>query len=495
MRVQISSVSKHFMGVHALRNVSFEIESGSVHGLVGENGAGKSTLGRLIGGIIRPSEGNIAFDGNNTPVLSPRQAIDRQIAIVQQELALVPDLTVADNVFLGREPTRLGLLNGRKSLEDYERLREEFGFELDGRQKIGTLSIADQQQVEILKALSQNARLIVLDEPTSSLTPSEVEGLHQVIRRMASDKGTTFIYVSHYLDHVLATCDQVTVLRNGEHVQTTNSKSQTPATIATAMLGRRVDDIYPAKKPALEDGETLLSVDGLTRNADFRDINLDIRSGEIVGLAGLVGSGRSEVLRAIFGADKFESGELVFAGGAIGKHSPYATMRRGVAMVPESRREQGLFLEKPIAENIALINFGDSRSLGFANRRRENKGVREWVEKLGIKCASIMAPVSSLSGGNQQKVLFAKWLARDPSILILDEPTRGVDIGAKAEIYKLIAALAEGGMGILVVSSEIEELVGLCHRVHVMREGRIVSEKTIDELNVRGILNTCLGVE
>lgn len=494
MEVSLTDISKHFAGVHALRSVSFSIRSGSIHGLVGENGAGKSTLGRLIGGIMRPSDGSVAFDGDATPVLSPRDAIARGIAIVQQELALVPELTVADNVYLGREPTGAGFLRSRKMLDDFQALCEEFGFDLDGRKKVGTLSIADQQQVEILKAISHNAKLIVLDEPTSSLSPSEVEGMHRVVKRMARDAGTTFIYVSHYLEHVLAICDEITVLRNGEHIQTTSAKNETPESIATAMLGREMSEIYPEKPPAKPDRRVLLSVDNLSAPPHFDSISLEVRQGEIVGLAGLVGSGRSELLRAIFGADEIQGGTVLVGGESVSIRSPKDTMGIGIAMVPESRREQGLFLDKSIAENIALINFTDARPMGLISPWREKPGVEEWIGKLGIKCASRHAAVSSLSGGNQQKVLFAKWLARNPKLLILDEPTRGVDIGAKSEIYRLIAQLAEDGMGILLVSSEIEELVGLCHRVHVMRKGSIVGERSVDELDLEDILNTSLGV-
>lgn len=494
MQILVDDVSKHFAGAIALENVTFEIRSGSIHGLVGENGAGKSTLGKVVGAILQPSGGRVIYDGDGSSVSSLREAIERGIAVVQQELILCPELSVAANVYLGRETTKLGFLRSQANLREFNQLRDQLGFNLDGNAKVGSLSIADQQQVEILKALSRNARLIVLDEPTSSLTPTEIEHLHQVVKNLAKDRKTTFIYVSHFLDHILSTCDAVTVLRNGKHVRTGPTADETQASLATAMLGRELADVYPPKKAPPPNSAIKLSTSGLTKRRKFEDINIQVKAGEIVGIAGLVGSGRSEVLRTIFGADEFQSGGVAIDGRPVGRYTPITAMHNGLGMVPESRREQGLFLEHSIAENISLVSFGELRPFGFVNRRKEAEEIRKWAGRLNIKCASTDALVSSLSGGNQQKVLFAKWLAGNPSIMLLDEPTRGVDIGAKSEIYNLIAELAERGMAILIVSSEIEELVGLCHRIYIMREGRIVGEKSTDEIEIGAILRECLGV-
>ncbi|MER9338747.1 sugar ABC transporter ATP-binding protein [Mesorhizobium sp. M0293] len=494
MQVVVDNVSKHFAGAIALQNVSFEVCSGSIHGLVGENGAGKSTLGKLVGGVLQPNDGRVIYDGDDTLVSSPHEAIERGIAAVQQELVLCQELTVAENICLGRESTTLGFLRNRESLREFNQLRDELGFELDGRARLGSLSIADQQQVEILKALSRNARLIVLDEPTSSLTPTETEHLHQVVKRLAKERGTTFIYVSHFLDHILSSCDAVTVLRNGKHVQTGPAKDETRASLAAAMLGRDLSDVFPPKKAPPPTSAVKLSTSGLTRLPVFEDINIHVQAGEIVGIAGLVGSGRSEVLRSIFGADEFQSGMVAIDGYPVGRHTPITAMRNGLAMVPESRREQGLFLEHSIAENISLINFSELRPFGIVNHGKEAGEIRKWAARLNIKCTSTDALVSSLSGGNQQKVLFAKWLAGNPSVMLLDEPTRGVDIGAKSEIYNLVVELAARGMAILIVSSEIEELVGLCHRMYIMREGSIVGEKSAEGIEFGAILRECLGV-
>ncbi|MER8454238.1 sugar ABC transporter ATP-binding protein [Mesorhizobium sp. M1428] len=494
MQIVVDDVSKHFGGTIALQNVSFVVRSGSIHGLVGENGAGKSTLGRLIGGILQPSGGRVIYDGVGATASSPREAIDRGIAVVQQELVLCQELTVADNVYLGRERATLGFLRDSANLRNFDELRDQFGFHLDGRAIVASLSIADQQQVEILKALSRNARLIVLDEPTSSLTPTEIERLHAVVKRLAKDRGTTFIYVSHFIDHILTICDTLTILRNGTHVQTGPTDDQSAESLVSAMLGRELSDIYPPKKPPSAASAVKLSTHGLTRKPAFEDINIHVKAGEIVGIAGLVGSGRTEVLRCIFGADASQRGALAIDGSPVGRHSPIMAIHHGLAMVPESRRTQGLFLDHSIAENIALVNFGELRPFGFINRTKEGEKIRKWADSLNMKCPSTEALVSSLSGGNQQKVLFAKWLAANPSIVLLDEPTRGVDIGAKSEIYNLVAGLAERGIAVLIVSSELEELVGLCHRIYIMREGRLIGERSLDEIEIGEILHASLGV-
>jgi ABC-type sugar transport system ATPase subunit len=360
---------------------------------------------------------------------------------------------------------------------------------------VSSLSIAERQEVEILKAVARNAKFIVLDEPTSSLTPREVERLHRMISRLRAEQKTTIVYVSHFLHHVLSVCDTISVLRNGAHVRTASAADETEASIVTAMLGRDMAELFPAKKSVQPASPTTLRLKGLTRRGAFENVTLEVGVGEIVGLTGLVGSGRSEVVRAVFGADPVDAGEIELEGTALRLQQPGDAMRMGIAMVPESRRDEGLMMGRSILENLALNNFANDRPLGWIRRSREKRAVASLIGQLNIKCRSMASPVWQLSGGNQQKVLFAKWIAGEPRVLILDEPTRGVDVGAKAEIYRLVTSLAAKGMSILIVSSEIEEVVGLCHRVHVMRQGRLVALFKDDQVQIGPILSASLGTQ
>jgi ABC-type sugar transport system ATPase subunit len=493
MRVLAERITKAFAGTRALHDVSIEIESGSIHGLVGENGAGKSTLGKIIAGIMRPDSGKILLDGTEVQFGSPREALASGVAIVLQELALVPHLSVDANVFLGNEPVALGFVRHRELRRNFEKLLKEYGFDIEGSRRVGTLSVAQRQQVEILKAVVRKARLIIMDEPTSSLTPTEVAKLHGMIRRLKEEQGTTFIYVTHSLSEMLGLCDKISILRNGRHIRTGPIAQECESTIIAAMLGRDIEHFFPEKKAPKQRSAPIVSVRNLTRRPAFHDISLDVYPGEIVGMTGLLGSGRSEVARAMFGADPIEEGRIDFDGKPIRFRSPRKAIKMGMAMVPESRRDQGLHLTRSIIENIALMNFATERIFGFVAPVRERKKVHPLIRDLSIKCSSLEAPVASLSGGNQQKVLFAKWIAGAPRLLILDEPTRGVDIGAKVEIYRLIVELADRGIGILMITSELEEVIGLCHRVLVIRQGRIVSRLEGDQIDRRVILEGSLG--
>ncbi len=494
MRVEADRIVKSYAGTHALRDISLTIDSGTVHGLVGENGAGKSTLGKIIAGITRPSTGRLLIDGSEAVFTSPHAALELGIAIVQQELALVPELNVAQNVFLGREPRgRLGMLDETALQAAFARLAHTHEFGIDGGRKVADLSIAERQEVEILRAVGRGSRLIVLDEPTSSLTPREVERLHRAIRRLQAEERTTFIYVSHFLEHVLEICDSISVLRNGAHVRTGPAARETPHSIAEAMLGRALTQIFPDKATPAPRAPRL-QVSGLTREPDFFDISLEVLPGEIVGLAGLVGSGRTEVVRTILGAEPAEAGSVIVDGRTLDLRHPADAIEAGVAMVPESRRDQGLLMSRSIIENIALVNFAADRVLGWIVRGPERAKTAAAIARLTVKCGSMDDTVSQLSGGNQQKVLFAKWIENRPAVLILDEPTRGVDVGAKIEIYAVIARLAAEGVAVLIVSSEIEEIVGLCHRAHVMRQGRIVATFDRESMTSEVILRAALAV-
>ena len=494
MRVLVKRITKAFSGTRALRDVSVEIDSRSIHGLVGENGAGKSTLGKIIAGVIGPDLGTISLDGVEVNFASPREALAAGVAIVLQELALVPHLSVDANVFLGREPVALGFVRRRRLRREFEALLKEYGFQIDGSRRVSTLSLAERQEVEILKAVVRKARLIIMDEPTSSLTPTEVAKLHGMIRRLRDEQGTTFIYVSHSLSEVLRLCDRISVLRNGRHIRTSPIGEESESTVIAAMLGRDIEHFFPEKTPPVDRTTPIISVRNLTRHSAFRDVSIDIFAGEIVGMTGLLGSGRSEVARAVFGADPIDEGSVSLQGELVAFRSPREAIRSGIAMVPESRRDQGLLMSRSVVDNIALTNFATDRILGFIARARERKRIVPLINEFNIKCSSTEAPISSLSGGNQQKVLFAKWIAGLPRLLILDEPTRGVDIGAKVEIYRVIVDLARRGLGILMITSELEEVIGLCHRVLVMRQGRIVDHLEGDRIDRRVILEGSMGM-
>jgi ABC-type sugar transport system ATPase subunit len=474
-RVQAVELSKRFGGVQAVDGVSVTIGVVSVHGLVGENGAGKSTLAKMIGGVHSPDSGQLFVEGEPVHFHAPRDALARGIATIAQEIALVPAATVMDNVFLGLEPRTAGVIRRRDVRRRFDALNERTGFGLPADARVGSLRIADQQKVEILRAIARDARVILMDEPTAALTIDESRRLLDTIRRLAAE-GTSIVLVSHYLEEVLDVCDTVTVMRDGKLVRTAPAAQESPETLVRAMIGRELDVLMPRRRPAPPDAPVVLEARGLTRAGALSDVSLQVRAGEIVGLAGLVGSGRTEVARALFGADRFDSGKVLVEGQPVRLRHPRDAVRRGIAMLPESRKEEGLVMLRSVRENASLATVGDLTRAGVVRRRAERAEVRELAGRVDVRAASIEQPVTGLSGGNQQKVLFAKWLARRPRVLIADEPTRGVDIGAKRQIHELIVELAAGGMAVVVISSEIEEVIGLSHRVLVMRAGRIVEE-------------------
>ena len=468
-------LSKRFGGVRALREVSLSIERGSIHALVGENGAGKSTFGKLVAGFYGPDAGQLFVDGKPVKFRSSRDALLAGITIVGQERSVVPQRSVIANVFLGRESHSRGLVKPRAMMRRYAALCEETGFELAGSAKVGSLRVSEQLQVEILRALVRDARLIIMDEVTSALTSEESERLFSVIRTLRLE-GRTVMYISHFLHEVLELADTVTVLRDGELIRTAPASAETPASLVSAMLGRALNLTFPDKVYPPGDAPVVLSVKQLSRARVLDDVSIEVRAGEIVGLAGLIGSGRTEVARAIFGADRRDSGEIEIAGHAVNVRQPHDAIRAGLALLPESRKEQGLLMRRPIVENVSLAHVDEVSSSGVIRFKRERKQVSELVRRLDVRTSSPRALVDTLSGGNQQKVLFAKWLFRTPRVLIADEPTRGVDVGAKHSIYELIARLAADGLGVLLISSELEEVLGLSHRVLVMRGGSLVAE-------------------
>ena len=489
LHLEVRGLGKSFGATRALDDVSVEVVSGTVHAFVGENGAGKSTLGKIIAGVFPQDQGDLVLRGTPIVFRSPREALERGIAIVAQEVSLVPQLTVAQNVFLGAEPRRAGFIDRRSLAERFARLTTESGFDLDGRAIVGGLSIAEQQQVEILRSLARQADLIVLDEPTASLSAKETDRLHEIVRSLRAS-GRTVILVSHFLAEVLALADTVTVLRDGRVVRTASTASETEGSLVAAMLGRPAARAYPQKRPVPADSPIALSIRGLSAPG-VHDATLQILAGEIVGLAGLIGAGRSELARAIYGANPVTGGEVRFGSANLGG-TPAASLRAGVAMIPESRKDEGLFLRRPIRENVSLSSVAAFARFGFVRRRQERGRVGEALQQV-TGSPLLEAPAGALSGGNQQKLLFARTLLIKPGVLIADEPTRGVDVGSKQDLYELIVRLAADGMAVLFISNEIEEILGLAHRVVVMRQGRLVVELAGAAMTEGAILEAAFG--
>lgn len=472
--LRLEGIGKRFGGVRAVKAVDMTIEAGTIHGLVGENGAGKSTLGNIIGGALRPDEGTLRLDGAPVRYRGPRAALDDGIVLMAQELELVPDLTVEQNVLLGFESRKIGVIDRGEMTRRFSRLSEITDFDLRADQHVGSLPPADQQKVEIMRAVARDARLIVMDEPTSSLTRDQVEKLHEVARRLRIN-GTTIIYVSHFLEEIIELCDQVTVMRNGEHIQTTPVEGQDPDSLVTAMLGQATKMTVTEREPVPQNAPIALSTEKLTKAGQFSDVSLSVREGEILGVAGLVGSGRSELARALFGDIRTDDGVIRICGQEKRFRSAGEAVRAGVALVPPSRKEQGLVMGLPVGTNVTLPHGDTVSTLGVLDRSKENLRVLELLKKLETTPADTRLKVELLSGGNQQKVLFAKWLFREPRVIILDEPTRGVDVGARRTIYDLIISLSRSGMAVILISSELEELMTLSHRIAVMRVGRLVT--------------------
>ena len=482
-------VGKWFGATRALDDVSVVISAGSVHAFVGENGAGKSTLGKILAGVFPQDEGEILLRGTAVSFSSPREALERGIALVAQEVALAPHLTVAENVYLGTEPRRAGLIDRGRLARSFAGLAAESGFDLDPGTKVGRLPIGKQQQVEILRALARDAELIVFDEPSGSLSAKEVERLHEIVRRLAAS-GRTVLLVSHFLPEVLALADVVTVLRDGRVVRTGPTADETEATLIAGMLGRSVGRAYPPKSPPASDAALAMSVRALTAPG-VRGVSLDVRAGEIVGLAGLIGAGRSELARAIYGALPAAAELIGSAEQPLGR-SPAASLAAGVALIPESRKDDGLFLRRAVRENVSLTHVRALSRLGFVGRGAERVAAVRSLERAQAT-TNLAAPAGSLSGGNQQKLLFARALMTKPRVLIADEPTRGVDVGAKRQLYELLVSIAQEGVGILLISNEIEEILGLSHRILVMRTGRIVAELDGEQMTEEAILAAAFG--
>jgi rhamnose transport system ATP-binding protein len=468
----VRHASKAFAGVRALSDVSLDLYPGEAHALVGENGAGKSTLVKILGGVHPPDRGELVIDGRHQILSGPAQARDQGIAVIYQEPTLFPDLTVAENVFVGRQPLRRGRRVDLRGMDRaVETIFERLGVRLDPDRIARGLSIAEQQLVEIAKALSFDAKVVIMDEPTASLSPVEVERLFGVVRTLRSH-GAAVLFISHRLEEVFTLCQRVTVLRDGQLVFSQELAGLTPDDLVRAMVGR---DVLAGDHATHEPGATVLEVDRLTREGVFADISFDVRAGEVVALAGLVGAGRSEVARAIFGIDRYDAGAVRVSGRSLKRGSPTVAMQAGIGFVPEDRRQHGLVMDLSTADNVSLASLPRLRRGGLLFGRVERAFAAHWAKELQVRYGRLSDPVSQLSGGNQQKVVLAKWLARKPSVLIVDEPTRGIDVGTKAEVHRLLGSLAGEGVAVLVISSELPEVLAVADRVLVMREGRLAA--------------------
>ena len=490
--VEFQGVAKHFGATRAVDDLSLVIDRGTVHALVGENGAGKSTIGKLVGGVHRPDRGTMLLNGSPVSFRSPRDALASGITVVAQELSLVPARSVRDNVFLGDEPAWAGVVRTGEQRRRFETLVKRSGVDVPLDALVADLPVAAQQKVEILRALGRHADLIVMDEPTARLSTDEAGALLSIVSRLR-DEGTTVVLVSHFLDQVLEVADVVSVMRDGCLVRSRPASDETERSLVEAMIGRSMEAGYPAKILPPGSSPVALEVTGLRPVADGPTVDLEVRAGEIVGLAGLVGSGRSEILRAAFGAEPRAGGRVVVGGWPLRRRSTRAAIRAGVGLIPESRKDQGLLLGRSIRENVALPHLARLSRFGCVRPRSEVRAVRKAAADVDIRSNSLEQTALELSGGNQQKSLFARWFLDTRSVLLADEPTRGVDIGAKRAIYDLLVGAAAAGLAVLFVSSEIDEVIGLAHRVLVVRDHAIVAELAGEQLTESRILEAIFG--
>lgn len=486
-------VVKQFPGVRALDGVSLDVRPGEVHALVGENGAGKSTLMHVLAGALQPDAGEIRLDGVPVRFADPRAALERRIAVVYQELSLADDLPICENIFANRQPVgRFGLIDRAEMRRRTLQLLADFDWCADPEMPVRALGAADRQVVEVLKAISSDPRVVILDEPTSSLTAREKERLFALIRRRRA-AGVAFIYISHHLPEVFDLADRVTVLRDGRHVRTAAAASLTEDDLVRAMVGRELQDVYGSRSGVV--GDTRLEVRGATRAGVYEDVSLSVRAGEIVGLAGLAGAGRTELARGVFGAEPMDRGTVQIDGRRVEAGTPSAGVAAGVAYITESRKEDGLFLEMSISANCAAVRLREfANRFGLMDDARLSRNGEEMRRRYGIAAPSSDVSVGALSGGNQQKVLFAMWTGKPPAVLIADEPTRGVDVAARCEIYEVLRSLAACGSAILLISSDLPELLGMCDRILVMRQGRLVGEFASSEATEEKVVACAAGV-
>lgn len=484
--LELRDVVKSFGAVQALRSGSLRAEAGSIHALVGENGAGKSTLVKVVAGVYRRDGGEFLLDGDSVDFSSTAESKSAGVAVIYQEPTLFPDLSVTENIFMGRQLLGSGRRIDRGAMyAEAERLFTGLGVSIDPRRPALGLSIADQQIIEIAKAISLDARVLIMDEPTAALSGVEVERLFTVARRLR-DEGRALVFISHRFDEVFELCDMVTVMRDGAYVDTLRVADTDDDRLVALMVGREVGDLFP--KTATTVGEPVLEVRDLTSSGLFHDVSFEVRAGEIVGLAGLVGAGRSEIARAVFGVDGYDSGSVVLAGKQVPPRNPRAAIRAGMAFIPEDRRKQGLVIDASVARNVAGVIRGRLSRLGILTQRAESQAAAPWASRLEVKTNALDMNATTMSGGNQQKVVIAKWLATEPRLLVIDEPTRGIDVGTKAEVHRLLSELAGQGMAILMISSELPEVLGMADRVLVVCEGRLTADIDRDDATPENVM-------
>jgi rhamnose transport system ATP-binding protein len=484
--LELKNISKSFSGVEVLHHVSLTLRPGEVHALLGENGAGKSTLVKVITGVHQPDSGEILLDGNPVHFRDTWETRQAGITAIYQELSLFPDLDVAENIFVGYQPTAAGgRIDWRKLYKKADELLNSLGVHLDLRQKARSLSIAQQQMVEIARAFSLNARILIMDEPTSSLTLNEVADLFRLVRRLR-EEGKAIIFISHRLEELFEIADRVTVLRDGTYVDTRSIEDVTRDDLIRMMVGRTISNLFP--KQDVKPGEVVLEAENLTRAGAFRDISFTLRKGEILGMAGLVGAGRTNVARAIFGVEPATGGRIKIDGREVTVTSPQQAIELGLAYVPEDRQLHGLIPAMHITSNISLPMLREFSRSGWLNFKKERRASYEAARQMEVRANNIWQRARELSGGNQQKVVLAKWLATQPRILILDEPTRGIDVGTKAAVHALMSKLASEGMAILMISSELPEVLGMSDRILVMHEGQMTAQFTREEATQEKII-------
>lgn len=491
--LEMLNISKFFPGVKALEGVNLKVREGTVHALLGENGAGKSTLMKILIGLYKCDEGTIKFKGKKVQINKPLDALETGISMIHQELNPIPFMTVAENIFLGREPTykKSGFVNNKKMVDETGRLLEKLKISISPKVYMHELSIANTQLVEIAKAISYNSELIIMDEPTSAITEQEAEKLFQIIRSL-KENGVSVIYISHRMNEIFKISDEITVLRDGKYAGNINVKDATSDKLIQMMVGREIKQIYP--KEIAEIGDVLLEVKDFSLKRKFHDINFKVKEGEILGIAGLMGAGRTELMEAVFGITRPDRGELFVKGNKIEIKTPADAIRNKIALLTEDRKLSGMFLPLSVMDNMAMASINKFINKILVNYREVKNKCEQQKDMLSVKTPSLSQSVNNLSGGNQQKVLLARWMLTEPDILILDEPTRGIDVGTKSEIHRIMSNLAQEGKAIIMISSELPEILGMSDRIIVMHEGRITGEISRDEADQDTIMKYATGL-
>ncbi|HAX52054.1 sugar ABC transporter ATP-binding protein [Muricomes intestini] len=491
-RLEMKNITKHFGGVKALTDVSLKVEPGEIHALIGENGAGKSTLMKILSGAYQRDSGQIFIDGGEVKITNPKESKDLGIAVIYQEFMLAPDLTVAENIFIDKLSGGKGIINWKKLRADAGAQLEKLGFDdINPNAKCGSLSVAYQQVVEICKCLTRDAKILVFDEPTAVLTFSEIEKLFEVINKLKK-RNVSVIYISHRLEEIFRLSQHITVLKDGAYVDTVETGGFDKQRLVNMMVGREMTDMFPERHAKI--GETVLKVEDLYAGKMVQGVSFEVRAGEVLGFNGLVGAGRTETMRAVFGADKKESGKVYYFGKEVNWKSPQSAIREKFGLLPEDRKKQGLLLEQSVRMNTTLACLSKVTRHGWIQHKKEKKFVKEVLGSIQTKYGSTEDNANSLSGGNQQKLSLAKWIAADCKCVVFDEPTRGVDVGAKTEIYKVINTLAEKGIAVIMISSEMPEIIGMCDRVVIMRNGKVSGEVEKNELSENIMIKMAMGV-